>query len=215
MRDEGVKDPSQYRTLFVQESREYLQSVSRLLLELMQSPKPETYNELFRMAHSIKGMAAAMNYPVIKDVSHAMEDLFDRMKKGEIRPAEEVISGLLSAVDLIEVMVTEIETTGSSARSGDAALAVLTRARAEKAPETRKPELAVVHPEAAQEPAPGETKFLYRIALTGLPAAAFPAAPAPSPFTVTARQSIAISRRIGCTFSARFSMSLHVSALRD
>jgi two-component system chemotaxis sensor kinase CheA len=178
MKDEGLTDASRYRGLFVAESREYLQSMSRLTMELMQAPTAETYNDLFRMAHSIKGMAATMGFSVIKDVSHAMEDLFDRIKKGELKPGEELVSVLLSGVDLLEVMVTEVEATGGSTQDGKSVLAALvsTRSRTPKAPEVHRPELEVIHPEPQAEQTVGETKFLYRIDLKVSSEASFPAA---------------------------------------
>lgn len=178
MQDEELKDSSRYRGLFVEESREYLQNMSRLVMELLQSPDPEKYNDLFRMAHSIKGMAATMGYSVIKDVSHAMEDLFDRLKKGELKVSEEIVSVLLSGVDLLETMVGEVDATGSTPQDGKSVLAALASAkiRTVKPPEVRKPELEVIHPEPQAEQTAGDTRFLYRIDLKVLPEASFPSA---------------------------------------
>ncbi len=164
MKEEELTDSSRYRGLFVAESREYLQSMSRLTMELMQTSTPETYNDLFRMAHSIKGMAATMGFSVIKDVSHAMEDLFDRMKRGELKPAEEIVSVLLSGVDLLDVLVNEVEATGGTTQDGKSVLAALmsAKSRAPRAPEIRRAELEVIPPEPQAEQTVGETKFLYR-----------------------------------------------------
>ena len=70
-------DLAKYRSLFVSETREYLQAISHGILQLIESPSQDLYDQLFRSAHSIKGMAASMGYHALKDVSHQLEDLLE------------------------------------------------------------------------------------------------------------------------------------------
>jgi two-component system chemotaxis sensor kinase CheA len=69
-------DTSEYRDLFKSEAIEILQSLNNLLIKLEKNPSSvDILNEIFRMAHSLKGMAATMKYPEIVQLSHEMENV--------------------------------------------------------------------------------------------------------------------------------------------
>src|SRR5215831_9078322 len=105
-------DVAKYKTLFVNETREYLQSISRYILQLQDTRNEELYDHLFRAAHSVKGMAASMGFVPMKDVSHGMEDLLQMLKKAEIAFSNDMIGVLFHGLDLLESMVDEVDRTG-------------------------------------------------------------------------------------------------------
>lgn len=99
-----------YKKMFVEEAREHLGLAARQLVALEKAPgELERVHELFRNAHSIKGMAASLGYEEIANLSHALEDLLDLVRTGErvLGPAQ--IDLFLRAVDLLERMVTQVE----------------------------------------------------------------------------------------------------------
>ena len=112
-------DPEKYKSLFVGETREYLQLISQQILQMKETSEPSDLDSLLRAAHSIKGMSAAMGYAGIKDVSHLMEDLIGKIKLGEIQVDARFLAVLLQGVDLIGQMVDEIERSGVSAIRSD------------------------------------------------------------------------------------------------
>ncbi|HEX2769454.1 MAG TPA: Hpt domain-containing protein, partial [Geobacteraceae bacterium] len=73
---------SQYKELFISESREHLHSMNELIVLLeKEADDREKIDSLFRVAHSIKGMAASMGYSDIADLAHKIEDLMDKVRK--------------------------------------------------------------------------------------------------------------------------------------
>ena len=106
---------SQYRDLFVSEAKEHLQKMVELLLALETTPADRpTIDALFRSAHSIKGMAASMNYRPIAELAHSIEDLMDRVRHGMVveRSLTEL---LLEGVDSLQTMVQGITADGCCA----------------------------------------------------------------------------------------------------
>ena len=149
-------DMSQYRDLFVAETREYLGSMNESIVDLERGPGDrEAIDSLFRFAHSIKGMAASMGYQDIAELAHAMEDLMDRVRKGDALPVAAVVDALLGGVDLLDEMVVAIEKGGTGC--GNIAEVVLRLKRCSCAQgkdtdcrrEDRKPEESHVHSKAA------------------------------------------------------------------
>ena len=70
-------DVSQYLEIFVEETKEHLQSLSENLLVLEKEPEnKDTINEIFRAAHSLKGMAGTMGYKRMQSLTHNMENVF-------------------------------------------------------------------------------------------------------------------------------------------
>ena len=76
-------DVSNYKELFVNESREHLQCISRNLLTLENEPEnTDALNQTFRAVHTLKGMAATMGCPEMQELSHEMESVLDMLRKG-------------------------------------------------------------------------------------------------------------------------------------
>ncbi|SDL79348.1 two-component system, chemotaxis family, sensor kinase CheA [Geoalkalibacter ferrihydriticus] len=102
-------DMSRYRTLFFSEAREHLSAMGRLLVALEKNGEdPESIDALFREAHSVKGMAAAMGFERTAELSHVLEDMLDSLRQVGRLPADGV-DRLLAGVDLLEGLVADLE----------------------------------------------------------------------------------------------------------
>lgn len=97
-----------YRDVFLAESADFLQQITDGLLSLESNPYDlEPVEVIFRGTHSLKGMAAAMGYERSADLSHKMEGLMDRVRKGSLAPDLEVTSPMLAAVDLMRDLIDD------------------------------------------------------------------------------------------------------------
>ncbi|RNC72316.1 MAG: chemotaxis protein CheA [Desulfuromonadales bacterium] len=106
-------DMSQYRELFVAEAREHLDLMGGDILALeKEAGNAERIDSLFRNAHSIKGMAASMEYPEIAELAHRMEDLMDRVRKGRTPFDAETADLLLAGADLLGRMIDDVAAGG-------------------------------------------------------------------------------------------------------
>ena len=101
-----MDDMDEYKEMFAVESAEHLQSMNDALLSLEKDPaNSETINVMFRAAHTLKGMSATMGYTNIKELTHNMENLMDRVRKNEIRLDSSAIDVLFECLDTLEKMV--------------------------------------------------------------------------------------------------------------
>ncbi len=101
---------SQYRDMFVQESREHIQNLNEFLLRLEKEPdEKEHINTLFRSAHSLKGMAATMGYDQIRTLCMAIEELFDKFRKSEEKLSPNLANILLKCFDVLQELVEDEE----------------------------------------------------------------------------------------------------------
>ena len=85
-------DLAKYRTIFIEESTEHFAEISRALLELEKDPaRVESIDVVFRMAHSIKGMAASLGYDSITELAHKLEDRMQLVRDaGAVEPRDEL-----------------------------------------------------------------------------------------------------------------------------
>lgn len=103
-------DMSQYRGLFISESREHLRAIGELVVALEnETSDRETIDSLFRSAHSLKGMASSMGYSRIAALAHKMEDFMDPFRRGEAVFTVGAADLLLEGADLIEAMIQDVE----------------------------------------------------------------------------------------------------------
>ena len=103
-------DMSKYKDLFISEAREHVQGMSDCILVLEKEPTSDQgINELFRHAHSVKGMSASMGYGKIAELSHHLEDMMDVVRKGQVSVSSGVTDLLLEGVDALENMVEAVE----------------------------------------------------------------------------------------------------------
>ncbi|KEH98559.1 chemotaxis protein CheA [Clostridium botulinum] len=102
-------DTSQYLSMFLEESIDNLQTLNESLLELEQEPDNiDKLNEIFRVAHTIKGMAATMGFNEMAELTHKMEDVLSQFRDGNLKVTQEVVTVLFKCLDTLEQMVNNI-----------------------------------------------------------------------------------------------------------
>lgn len=103
-------DTSQYLSMFLDESMDNLQTLNEALLNLEQNPNDiEMLNQIFRVAHTIKGMAATMGFTAMAELTHKMEDVLSNFREGKLEVSENVVTILFKCLDTLETMVNNIE----------------------------------------------------------------------------------------------------------
>lgn len=103
-----------YRALFVAESRENHENLVKNMLILEESSDDNAIDEIFRSAHTLKGMSASMGFGEMEHLCHSMEDVFQLLRTGQLAPNPRLIDVLLSCTDRIEEMLDDIEAGGDS-----------------------------------------------------------------------------------------------------
>lgn len=110
-------DTAQYLDIFLDESREHLETVSEKLLELEKNPDEKAIiEEIFRAAHTLKGMSATMGYNDLANLTHKLENVFDGIRYDKITVESEMIDILFEAVDHLNAMVEDIANGGDGTR---------------------------------------------------------------------------------------------------
>ena len=105
-------DTSQYLEIFLDETKEHLQNLNTQILELEQEPENmDTINEIFRAAHSLKGMAGTMGYKRMQNLTHDMENVFSEVRNGTIKVQPEMIDILFNCLDALEEYLANIQQT--------------------------------------------------------------------------------------------------------
>ena len=103
-------DVSQYLEIFIEESKEHLQSLNDQLLILEREPENEdTINEIFRAAHSLKGMAGTMGYKRMQRLTHDMENVFSEVRNGKMKVSSELVDVLFKGLDALEEYLANIQ----------------------------------------------------------------------------------------------------------
>lgn len=104
-----MDDNSQYRDLFFEETDEYLQTLNECLLQLEKEPNDtNVLNEIFRAAHTLKGMAATMGYSTMTKLTHSMENVFELFRKGISSINSDVISLIFKCLDKLSEIVEDL-----------------------------------------------------------------------------------------------------------
>ena len=92
-------DVSQYLEIFIDESNEHLQNLSDGIMILEKEPdNSDTINEIFRAAHSLKGMAGTMGYKRMQNLTHDMENVFSEVRNGNIKVDSRMVDVLFSVL---------------------------------------------------------------------------------------------------------------------
>ncbi len=103
-------DVSQYLDIFIDETKEHLQNLNTQILELEQdSENMDTINEIFRAAHSLKGMAGTMGYKRMQTLTHDMENVFSEVRNNTIKVNPEMIDLLFQCLDALEEYLDNIQ----------------------------------------------------------------------------------------------------------
>ena len=102
-------DTNQYMDMFLDESHEHLQSLNDGLLSLEDNMEDTSVvNEIFRNAHTLKGMSATMGFNKIAELTHEMEDVLDLIRKEQLKLNEDIIDTLFKCVDSLGQMIDSV-----------------------------------------------------------------------------------------------------------
>jgi Chemotaxis protein histidine kinase and related kinases len=106
-------DLNQYLDIFLEESKEHLQTINNQLLELEKHPdSTEIVNEIFRSAHTLKGMSATMGYEDLASLTHQMENVLDLIRNSKLSVSANLMDIIFRSVEYLEEMVISISQGG-------------------------------------------------------------------------------------------------------
>jgi two-component system, chemotaxis family, sensor kinase CheA len=106
-------DTSEYMPMFLAESREHLQELNLAVVRLEENPEDrETLDEIFRIAHSLKGMSATMGFAQIAELTHEMEEVFELLRQRSGALSGEAVDTVLACLDALSGAVDAIEADG-------------------------------------------------------------------------------------------------------
>lgn len=104
---------NQYLEVFIEESKEHLQACNEKLLELEKNPTDlSIVNDIFRSAHTLKGMSATMGYEDLASLTHQMENVLDAIRNEKLSVSAEILDVVFASVDDLEEMVFSIAEGG-------------------------------------------------------------------------------------------------------
>jgi two-component system chemotaxis sensor kinase CheA len=102
-------DISQYKELFISEAQEHLEALNQSMIDLEKDPgNPDVLTEIFRSAHTLKGMSATMGFDQLTELTHEMENVLDGLRSGDIEADTEIVDLLFSCFDMLGAMVAVI-----------------------------------------------------------------------------------------------------------
>ena len=105
-------DLSQYLEIFIDESKEHLQTLNDQVLIMEQDPENiDTVNEIFRAAHSLKGMAGTMGFKRMQRLTHDMENVFSEIRNGKMSVTPDIVDIVFKCLDALEGYLTNIQET--------------------------------------------------------------------------------------------------------
>ncbi len=102
-------DMTQYLDVFFEESREHIRNLNSRLLELEKNPRETSgLNEIFRSAHTLKGMSSTMGFIGLADLTHHMENLLSELKEGKIPVTSRAVDILFACIDRLQIIIDSI-----------------------------------------------------------------------------------------------------------
>ena len=116
-------DVSQYLEIFIEEAKEHLENLNTQIMNLEQDGEnPDTINEIFRAAHSLKGMSGTMGFKRMQTLTHDMENVFSEVRNGNIKVSTEMIDVLFRCLDALEEYVSTIQEAADEGDNDNAPL---------------------------------------------------------------------------------------------
>ncbi|GAA7770721.1 chemotaxis histidine kinase/response regulator CheAY2 [Helicobacter pylori] len=104
---------------FLIEAFEMNEQLDQDLVELEHNPEDlDLLNRIFRVAHTIKGSSSFLNLNILTRLTHNMEDVLNRARKGEIKITPDIMDVVLRSIDLMKTLLVTIRDTGSDANNG-------------------------------------------------------------------------------------------------
>ena len=161
---EEKMDVSQYLEIFLDETNEHLQNLNTQILELESDPENmDNINEIFRAAHSLKGMAGTMGYKRMQNLTHDMENVFSEVRNGNIKVKPEMIDVLFQCLDALEEYKNNIQETSDEGTNDNENLIkalndILNDGKTEEAPAAKEEAPTATAP-AAESGADGGEKW--------------------------------------------------------
>jgi two-component system chemotaxis sensor kinase CheA len=102
-------DISQYKELFINEAQEHLEALNQSMVDLEKDPgNPDVLTEIFRSAHTLKGMSATMGFDQMTELTHEMESVLDGLRSGDIGVSTDIVDLLFGCFDMLGAMVADI-----------------------------------------------------------------------------------------------------------
>lgn len=102
-------DISQYKELFINEAQEHLEALNQAMVDLERDPEnPDVLTEIFRSAHTLKGMSATMGFDQLTELSHEMENVLDGLRSGDIEVNTDIVDLLFGCFDMLASIVASI-----------------------------------------------------------------------------------------------------------
>ena len=150
-------DVSQYLEIFIDETNEHIQSLSDNIMALEQEPdNKDVVNEIFRAAHSLKGMAGTMGFKRMQHMTHDMENVFQEVRNDTIKVDSDMIDLLFQCLDAIEGYLENIKETSDEGTNDNEAIIRKLNGFLEHAEAAAAQ--ASGEPEAVAEAAPAESE---------------------------------------------------------
>lgn len=119
-------DMNQYLDVFIEESKEHLQACNEKLLDLEKNPNDlAIVNDIFRSAHTLKGMSATMGYEDLASLTHHMENVLDAIRNEKLSVTPALFDAVFTSVDALEEMVFSIAEGGDGKKDVSAIVAML------------------------------------------------------------------------------------------
>jgi len=116
-------DVSQYLEIFIDETSEHIQSLSDCIMVLEKEPdNKDTINEIFRAAHSLKGMAGTMGFKRMQHLTHDMENVFQEVRSDKVKVTSELIDLLFQCLDAIEGYAESIKSSSDEGTDDNEAI---------------------------------------------------------------------------------------------
>lgn len=108
-------DLSQYMGMYIDGSKENLDMMDKMLLNLEQNPNDiESMGEIFRAAHTLKGMSATMGFEKVAHLTHEMENILDKLRGGQIPVTTSVVDVLFETFDVLRILVNDTISSSDS-----------------------------------------------------------------------------------------------------
>ena len=143
---------------FLIEAFELIEQIDHDLVELEANPEDlELLNRIFRVAHTVKGSSSFLNFDVLTELTHHMEDVLNKARKGELKITPDIMDVVLESVDMMKGLLESIRDNGSDAAAGIDIKNIcvrLTQISEGEAPSAAAEAPAAPAPEPVKEPEP-------------------------------------------------------------
>lgn len=158
-------DLSQYLEIFIDETKEHLQTLNDQVLIMEQDPENiDTVNEIFRAAHSLKGMAGTMGFKRMQRLTHDMENVFSEIRNGKMSVTPDIVDIVFKCLDALEGYLANIQETADEGTEDNEEIIELLNAALNGSAKTEEPAPVATAPaptEAAPQAETGDKrKFL-------------------------------------------------------